>query len=155
MKSPAATVGAISVIFGPMAIAGYSGTPLVQKLGIKAGHRLAIVEAPPGFDTTLGTLPPGVAISRRGGKAGFDVIVWFVTEQAALKRRFAREAGRLDPAGGLWIAWPKKASGIATDVTDNTVRAVALDAGLVDNKVCAIDEVWSGLRCVRRRKDRP
>ena len=89
-----------------------------------------------------------------GSPGARDVIVWFVKVRATLERRFAAEARRLDPAGGLWLAWPKRASGVATDVTEDNVRAVALAAGLVDNKVCAIDEIWSGLRCVVRVKDR-
>jgi hypothetical protein len=137
-------------------MAGYSGTPLPQKLGIKADHRVALLGAPPDFSETLGALPERVDVRARadGGKA-FDVIVWFVTRQADLERRFAAVAERLHPSGGLWVAWPKRASGVASDITEDTVRAVALSAGLVDNKVCAIDSTWSGLRCVVRLKDRP
>lgn len=139
-------------------MAGYSGTPLVQKLGIKEGHRVATVDAPRGFLTTLGKLPAAAKMQSKlegKNKEPLDVIVFFVTEKKELARRFAATAKRLHPAGGLWIAWPKKASGVETDVTENTVREIALAEGLVDNKVCAIDDVWSGLRCVVRLVNRP
>jgi hypothetical protein len=137
-------------------MAGYSGTPLPQKLGIKPGHRVALLEAPDGFTRTLGKLPEGVTVaSSLSGKQAFDVLVLFVVAQAEVVRRFVPAAKRLDPAGGLWVAWPKRTSGMATDVTENTVRDVMLAAGLVDNKVCAIDDTWSGLRAVVRVADRP
>jgi len=117
-------------------MAGYSGTPLPQKLGIKEGHRIATLGAPKAFEKTLGKLPAAVTMkSALDGKDLFDVIVLFVTWQKDLAARFAPTAKRLHPAGGLWIAWPKKASGVLTDVTENTVRKVALAAGLVDVKV--------------------
>jgi len=132
-----------------MASSGYSGTPLPQKLGIKESHRLAIVSAPPTF--ALGVLPAGVTVQRSlAGKAVFDVLVVFVTRRADLIARIAACRPRMQPAAGLWIAWPKRASGMATDVTENTVRDIALPTGLVDNKVCAIDDVWSALRLVIR-----
>jgi hypothetical protein len=138
------------------AAAGYSGTPLPKKLGIKDGHRVAILGAPATFAATLGDLPIGVTIAHElTARGAFDVLVCFVSERKKLQAGFARWAARLDPSGGLWIAWPKRASGVPTDVTEDAVRAVALAAGLVDNKVCAIDEVWSGLRCVVRVADRP
>src|SRR5277367_4614994 len=122
-------------------MAGYSGTPLVQKLGIKEGHRVALLGAPPAFDRVLGALPAGATVHRRlTGKAAFDVVVAFVVERAALAARIAAVRPRMTPAAGLWIAWPKRASGVATDMTEDAVRAVALPTGLVDNKVCAIDE---------------
>lgn len=133
---------------------GYSGTPLVKKLGIKEGARLALVDAPDGFDTTLGALPLGVEICDNLRDGPFDVIVLFAPDMRALVRRFSQAAKSLTPAGGLWVAWPKKASGVATDLTEDAVRKVGLDVGLVDNKVCAIDEVWSGLRFVIRVQDR-
>ena len=137
-------------------MAGYSGTPLVQKLGIKPGHKLALLSAPDGFERTLGTLPPGVEIAAPTSRTrNLDVILLFVTSRAELAKRFVKTAKRLDPAGGLWIAWPKRASGVATDMTEDGVREVALPAGLVDVKVCAIDETWSGLRCVVRLENRP
>lgn len=135
--------------------AGYSGTPLVRKLGIKPDARLGLIGAPEGFDDTLGELPPGVRVRRRLGGGPFDVIVAFHSRRADLERRLPALAGALDPAGGLWLAWPKRASGVATDLTDDVVRGLGLGAGLVDNKVCAIDHVWSGLRLVYRRRDRP
>jgi hypothetical protein len=135
--------------------AGYSGTPLVRKLGIKPEARLGLIGAPEDFDVTLGELPPGVRLRRRLRGEPFDVIVAFNLRRADLERRLPALAGALDPAGGLWLAWPKRASGVATDVTEDVVRRAGLAAGLVDNKVCAIDHVWSGLRLVYRRRDRP
>jgi Protein of unknown function (DUF3052) len=134
--------------------AGYSGTPLVRKLGIKPGARLAVVGAPVGFDATLGALPEGVVV-RRSARTTADVVVAFFRRRSALERRLTALAGALHPAGGLWIAWPKRSSGVETDLTENVVRELALAAGLVDNKVCAIDAVWSGLRLVYRLRDRP
>jgi hypothetical protein len=139
-----------------MAGSGYSGTPLPQKLGLKPGARLGLVKAPADFGRTLGALPPGVAPRPvAAGKTPFDVIVCFAPTMAEVARRMPALKKRLDPAGGLWMAWPKKASGVATDVSENGVRAIGLAAGLVDNKVCAIDDVWSGLRFVFRLVDRP
>ncbi len=135
--------------------AGYSGTPLVRKLGIKPEAQLGVIGAPEGFDDTLGELPPGVRVRRRLGGQPFDVIVAFHARRADLERRLPALSAALDPAGGLWLAWPKRASGVATDVTEDVVRSLGLAAGLVDNKVCAIDHVWSGLRLVYRLRDRP
>ncbi len=140
---------------GGAAAAGYSGTPLPRKLGIKAGARLALIGAPEGFDSTLGLLPEDVTVSRRLGRASRDVIVAFFSRRAMLERRLPALRAALDPAGGLWIAWPKRASGVETDVTEDVVRMLGLAAGLVDNKICAIDQVWSGLRLVYRLRDRP
>ena len=142
------------------AMAGYSGTPLAQKLGLKSGARLGLVKPPPDFGATLGELPAGVAPRTvAAGKSQFDVIVCFAPTMAEVARRLPALKQRLDPAGGLWMAWPKKrkkpSSGPATDVSENAVRAIGLAAGLVDNKVCAIDDVWSGLRFVFRLVDRP
>jgi hypothetical protein len=134
--------------------AGYSGTPLVRKLGIKPGSRLALVDAPDGFDRTLGELPAGVGVSR-AARGPADVIVAFFAERARLEQRLPALREALEPAGGLWIAWPKRSSGVATDLTENVVRELGLAAALVDNKVCAIDAVWSGLRLVYRLRDRP
>jgi hypothetical protein len=131
--------------------AGYSVTPLPKKLGIKDGHRVALVRAPRDFDATLGPLPEIECIqSGLAGKAPLDVIVVFVTRRAELVRELPSLRKRMAQAGGLWIAWPKKASKMPTDVTEDVVRDVALPTGLVDNKVCAIDETWSGLRLVIR-----
>jgi hypothetical protein len=134
--------------------AGYSGTPLPKKLGIRPGARLGLIGAPDGFETTLGSLPDGVRVVSVA-RGPLDVIMGFFVERRALDRRFSVLARALDPAGGLWIVWPKRASGVATDLTENGVREVGLAAGLVDNKVCAVDEVWSGLRFVYRVADRP
>ena len=136
-------------------MAGYSGTPLAKKLGIKQGHRVGLLAAPDRFEDMLEGLPEGTSVEPLGKKGSYDNIIAFVKERAELERSFPLAARRLDPAGGLWIAWPKKASGVKTDVTEDVVRDVALAAGLVDNKVCAIDETWSGLRCVIRLVDRP
>ena len=137
-------------------MAGYSGTPLPQKLGLKQGARFGALAAPKTFAKTLGPLPQGVKLSDAArGASLLDVIVCFVDSCAALERLLPRAERRLDPAGGLWICWPKKASGVVSDVTEADVRRVGLATGLVDNKVCAIDEVWSGLRLVVRVADRP
>jgi hypothetical protein len=137
-------------------MAGYSGTPLVKKLGIKPDARVALLHAPPGFLTVLGELPSGAAVQTDlRGRAPLDVIVFFAGNRSRLVRHFGPLAERLRPAGGLWVAWPKKASGVTTDLTEAVVRAVGLGAGLVDNKVCAVDETWSGLRFVIRLGDRP
>ncbi len=134
--------------------AGYSGTPLVRKLGIKPSAAVALIGAPDGFDETLGELPDGVTV-RRSLRGQPDVIVAFFVERPRFGRRLPDLRDALAPDGGLWIAWPKRASGVATDMSENVVRDAGLRAGLVDNKVCAIDEVWSGLRLVYRVKDRP
>ena len=138
-------------------MAGYSGTPLPQKLGIKSGHRVALLEAPAGFaKKTLGKLPADVETTASlAGKQPFDVVVLFVSAQKELVARFDDVVAKMDPAAGFWVAWPKKASGVATDMTEDVVRNLALEKGLVDNKVCAIDETWSGLRVVIRVENRP
>ena len=135
-------------------MAGYSGTPLPQKLGIRAGARVALLRAPEGFAATLEPLPDGVRLGTQA-RSGQDVVLFFVARRSELARRFAGLAKVLVPAGGLWIAWPKRSAGVATDLTEHVVREIGLDGGLVDNKVCAIDEVWSGLRFVYRLADRP
>jgi hypothetical protein len=128
---------------------------LPRKLGIKPGARVALIGAPDGFDSTLGSLPEAVTVVRRLGRGPLDVIVAFFSQRSSFEQRLPGLREALDPAGGLWIAWPKRASGVATDVTEDVVRALGLEAGLVDNKVCAIDDVWSGLRLVYRLRDRP
>ena len=135
-------------------MAGYSGTPLTKKLGIKEGFRVSLVGAPERFREELSDLPAGVTFVTSVA-AQLDVILFFVKSQTELTRNFPRLAAKLKPNGMLWIAWPKKASGVATDLADYNVRQIGLDAGLVDVKVCAVNEVWSGLKFVIRVKDRP
>lgn len=133
------------------ATAGYSGTPLLKKLGIRSGARFQLVSAPPGFDRTLGKLPADATASSRGT---LDFAMLFVRRQAGLRKDFARLRDRLESNGMLWVAWPKKAARIDTDVSEGVVREFGLAAGLVDVKICAVDETWSGLKFVRRLKDR-
>ncbi len=135
-------------------MAGYSGTPLPKKLGIKPGGTVVFATAPPNFAERLGPLPDGVRVKTRlSGKA--DVVVAFFESRARLEGRLETLMRVIYPDGGLWVAWPKRASGVETDITEDVVRELALAAGLVDNKVCAIDATWSGLRLVYRLRDRP
>ncbi len=134
-------------------MAGYSGTPLPRKLGITPGATLAIENAPPGFDATLGELPDGVRQADEG-ETGVDVLVAFHLSREALESSFPTQACRIVPNGGYWIAWPKRSSGVPTDITEDVLREVLLPTGLVDNKVCAIDDTWSGLRFVVRKEHR-
>ena len=134
-------------------MAGYSGTPLYRKLGIKEGNRVAFPSAPDGFRSLLGELPDDVTVKSRAS-GPLDVIVFFTTRRAELERRLPALRGAMDPAAGLWIAWPKRSSGVETDMTEDVARELGLANRLVDNKVCAIDETWSGLRLVIRLKDR-
>jgi hypothetical protein len=133
--------------------AGYSGTPLPRKLGIKPEARVGLIGAPHNFDEVLGELPPRVTVHRRL-RGSFDVLVIFVQTRSELERRLPALKKALDQAGGLWVAWPKRGSGVATDLGEGTVRELGLASGLVDNKVCAIDATWSGLRFVYRLADR-
>ena len=133
-------------------MAGYSGTPLAKKLGIKEGHRVAFPQAPDGFTGLLGELPDVTVKSRVAGP--LDVIVFFTRRRSELERRLPALRRAMDPAAGLWIAWPKRASGVETDMTEDVARELGLANRLVDNKVCAIDETWSGLRLVIRLADR-
>lgn len=132
--------------------AGYSGTPLVAKLGIREGSTVAVLGAPPGFALDL---PPGASVRRRLAGPPLDVVVFFTTTRARLERQLPALLSALPPAAGLWVAWPKRAARVPTDMTEDVVREVALPCGVVDNKVCAIDAVWSGLRLVWRRELRP
>jgi len=136
--------------------AGYSGTPLPTKLGIKPGCRVLLDNAPEGFETdTLGPLPDGVVVHRRAGRTAYDVVLVFRTSAKACTRTLDRDIARTaPPAGRLWVAWPKKASGVVSDLSDVVVRDAGLAAGVVDTKVCAIDDTWSGLMFVRRLRDR-
>jgi hypothetical protein len=124
----------------------YSSTPLPNKLGIKEGSRVALKNAPEGFADVLGVTP------RLRGE--FDVAILFAIRQGELTRAFTPLARRLAPAGGLWVAWPKKAAGVSSDLTFGAVQKTGLDAGLVDNKSCAIDDTWQAVRFVIRLKDR-
>jgi hypothetical protein len=167
----------------PAQPAGYSGTPLPKKLGIRPGARVGLAGAPDGFGALLEPLPDGARIEASASTTGasttgtpaagaagpvlagpvlagpvlpgtgpFDVIVFFTVEQAELAGRLGELRTRMAPAAGLWIAWPKRASRVPTDMTEDVIREIALPTGLVDNKVCAIDAVWSGLRLVIRRE---
>jgi hypothetical protein len=134
-----------------MATAGYSGTPLPQKLGIEQGTLLATLHAPDDFDDTLGELPPEAQLLIRV-QTGLDLVVAFYTKQSALQREWPRLTAAVAPNGTVWIAWPKKASKVATDITEDVLRELLLPTGWVDNKVCAIDDTWSGLRFALRRE---
>ena len=131
--------------------AGYSGTPLAKKLGIKEGSSVALLKVPDDFESTLEGLPDAVTI-RTAARGTNDVVVSFHTKRSDLEKRLPALLDAMDVDGGLWVAWPKKASGVPTDITEDTVREVALPLGLVDNKVCAIDDTWSGLRVVWRKE---
>ncbi|HEX7331615.1 MAG TPA: hypothetical protein VF290_08940 [Pyrinomonadaceae bacterium] len=134
-------------------MAGYSGTPLTKKLGIKEGSRIALVNAPKDFQSELGELPEGVKFLKPSTKS-LDLILFFVLSERVLARDFAKLADRLTTNGMIWIAWPKKSSGVTTDLLFERVQRIGLDAGLVDVKICAVDETWSGLKFVYRLKDR-
>jgi hypothetical protein len=135
-----------------MAHKDYSGTPLARKLGIKPGHVLAVVDAPDGFLRAL-DLPDGVTV-KTTARGPIDVALLFAGSRAQLRRRFPTAMSALDPAGGLWVAYPKKSSAIETDLDFAWVQRFGLDAGLVDNKSCAVDDDYSGLRFVYRLADR-
>ena len=133
-------------------MAGYSGTPLAKKLGIKPGFNITFVDAPQGYANEL-DLPTGVSINSRSGKP-LDFAQLFVKSEKKLKTKFSEYANRINASGMLWVSWPKKSSGVSTDLSENIVREIGLAAGLVDVKICAVDEVWSGLKFVFRLKDR-
>ena len=134
-------------------MAGYSSTPLAKKLGIKEGSRIGLVNAPKNFESELGELPHGAQFVKRLTNS-LDIILFFVLTERALARDFARLAKKLATNGMIWIAWPKKSSGVTTDLSFDCVQRIGLDAGLVDVKICAIDDTWSGLKFVYRLKDR-
>jgi nucleoside-diphosphate-sugar epimerase len=138
-------------------MAGYSGTPLAKKLGIKEGHVVGLVNEPDGFRPLLEPLPGGVELAA-GVRSRRDIVVMFARKRSEVESKLAAMTKAIFPDGAIWIAWPKKAAakqlGIDTDIVEDTVRAVALPTGLVDNKVCAIDDTWSGLRLVVRRENR-
>ena len=134
-------------------MAGYSGRSLIDKLGIKPGMRIAILHAPRGYRTTLGKLPPGVTVTS-AVRGVLPLIHFFTVDRARFERQLPALLRALAPDGALWVSWPKKASGVPTDMTEDVLRAVALPTGLVDVKVAAVDDVWSGLKLVRRLKNR-
>jgi hypothetical protein len=138
-----------------MPAAGYSGTPLPQKLGIREGHRVAVAHPPPGLEATLGKLPEGVQLLPASRGRDFDVILLFVKNLKTLEAKLTPTIAKMAPATALWICWPKKTSTLATDVDENKVRERGLAAGIVDIKVCAVDQDWSGHKFVFRLKDRP
>jgi hypothetical protein len=138
-------------------MAGYSSTPLTKKLGIKEGSRVTFINAPKNFLDYLGPLPEGVAVIKALKKSNtkpLDIMLLFVTSERVLARDFAKLTEQLATNGMIWIAWPKKSSGVATDLSFASVQRTGLDAGLVDVKICAVDETWSGLKFVFRLKDR-
>jgi hypothetical protein len=130
---------------------GYSGQPLAAKLGVRDGSRVLLVGAPAGFDLAA---PAGAVVRSRPGGPPYDVVLAFCPDRAALRRRFAAQLPRLTTAGALWVAWPKRSGGLASDLDENVVRAHGLEVGLVDVKVAAVDATWSGLKFVRRLADR-
>jgi hypothetical protein len=134
--------------------AGYSGTPLPTKLGIRDDARVGLVRAPDDVEDLLAPLPPGVRLLRRP-RPPLDVVLCFCSRRRDLERDVGRLGDAVAPDGALWIAWPKRSSGVETDMTEDVVREVALPLGLVDNKVCAIDATWSGLRLIWRLSERP
>jgi hypothetical protein len=135
-------------------MAGYSGTPLAKKIGIKQGSRIALVNGPKGFQFDPKELPDNVEFLKSTGKS-LDIILFFVTTERTLVKDFSKLAARLTANGMIWIAWPKKSSGVATDLSFELVQRIGLDAGLVDVKICAVDDTWSALKFVYRLKDRP
>jgi len=135
-------------------MAGYSGTPLAKKLGIKEFHCLALVNAPENFLAQLGPLPATTKIVERSVKP-LDLVLLFVDKERLLARDFPRLAKKLASNGMIWIAWPKKSSGVTTDLSFDRVQKIGLKCGLVDVKICAVDDIWSGLKFVYRLKDRP
>ena len=135
-------------------MAGYSETPLAKKLGIKEGFRVGIVNSPKGFKKELGSLPEKVKISVGDLLKPLDLIIFFTDSQRTLKIEFPTLAEKLSVNGMLWIAWPKKSSGVSTDLSFDTVQQSGLKIGLVDVKICAVNDIWSGLKFVYRLKDR-
>ena len=137
--------------FEPMS--GYSGTPLIKKLGIKPPLRLSVIGAPKEYLTWLGELPEGVVITYKFAKLQQAAHV-FVTQRALLAEQLKRLRQQLEPTGFVWVSWPKKASKVETDVTEDVIREIALPLGLVDIKVCAVSDIWSGLKLVIRKSER-
>ncbi len=134
-------------------MAGYSGTPLAQKLGFKPGMSIHTINPPSNYLKTLGPLREAV-VQAKTARGPLDAVHVFTTSKRELERRLPRFIAALKPAGMLWVSWPKKAAKVETDLTEDVIRAIAIANGVVDVKVCAVDEVWSGLKLVRRLKDR-
>ena len=134
-------------------MAGYSGTPLPKKLGIKPPMALVAIDAPTEYRSWLGDLPAGVTIAS-SSRRPLQAVHLFATKRAALAKHLAAFRRRLDPAGFVWVSWPKKSSKVATDITEDIIRAIALRMGFVDVNVCAVSEVWSGLKLVIRKSER-
>jgi hypothetical protein len=134
-------------------MAGYSGTPLTQKLGIKPNANVILINAPANYGKLLGQLPEGVLFSDRV-RAGCDFIHFFATRRSELEKQLDRLRAKLTETGTLWVSWPKKSAGVQTDITEDVIRAVALPLGFVDVKVCAVDETWSGLKLMVRKENR-
>jgi hypothetical protein len=136
-------------------VAGYSGPPLARKLGCKPGIALCLVGAPAGFEAALDPLPEGARVTTGlRGATPLALVLCFCPDRRRLDDRLPKCVDRLARDGALWLAWPKKSSGVATDIGEADIRAAGLDAGLVDVKICAVDETWSGLKFVYRVKDR-
>jgi hypothetical protein len=134
-------------------MAGYSKTPLPQKLGIKPGTKVTALNAPAGYRKLLAPLPAGVTFTDKATK-GAALVHLFVTERRILEKELKRLRGLIDDAGVLWISWPKKSAGLGSDITEDGIREVCLPLGFVDIKVCAVDETWSGLKLMIRRENR-
>jgi hypothetical protein len=134
-------------------MAGYSGTPLPQKLGIKPGATVVVINAPPDYRKLLGKSASDAQFTTRAG-ADANFIHFFTKRRAELEKQLARLRSKLADSGTLWVSWPKKSSGVTTDITEDVIRAVALPLGFVDTKVCAVDDIWSGLKLMIRRENR-
>lgn len=134
-----------------MAVSGYSGTPLAKKLGIRSGFRVLPVNAPNDYFELISPRPEGVVFLQRSAKL-MDIVHFFTCDRSELERRITGFQQRITPAGMIWVSWPKKASRVKTDITEDVIRSVCLPLGLVDIKVCAVDAVWSGLKLVIRRE---
>ena len=134
-------------------MAGYSGTPLAQKLGIKPGTNVVVINGPENYRKRLGKLPDGARLSDRVTTES-DFVHFFTKRRGELQRQLPRLRAKLSDTGTLWVSWPKKSAGVRTDVTEDMIRDVALPLGLVDTKVCAVDEIWSGLKLMIRRENR-
>jgi hypothetical protein len=137
----------------PLNIAGYSGTPLINKLGIKEGTTVLVMNAPAHYGKLLGPLPAGVRLIDRTAR-DLNFVHLFTSQRRELQTQLTRLRKQIEDAGTLWVSWPKKSSGVATDITEDTIRNTALPLGFVDTKVCAVDETWSGLKLMIRRENR-